>query len=351
MTFIRNTWYVAGWVPDPSVSMFSRTIVSDRIVFFRKSADAWAAITNRCPHRFAPLDKGKVIEGQLQCGYHGLRFDEKGHCVHNPIGNGVVPRAARVRAYAVVERHKLLWVWPGDANEADPALIPDYSILDNPEWAHATGGYIHCEANYQLLVDNLLDLSHVAFLHPLFGTESMSRGKPQVSEHGSTIQSNFWMSEIASPPFFEPRFRTGSAIDHWLDMRWSAPSNLLLDFGATDVGQPRAEGIHGWASHILTPETETSVHYFFSMSRPKGPGAEAAAAAGHDAQKSVFFTEDKPMVEACQQAMGSQEFWSLRPVLLAGDSAAVRARREIERLIQKESQQMAVAASAEVRDA
>jgi vanillate O-demethylase monooxygenase subunit len=231
----------------------------------------------------------------------------------------------------------MIWIWMGDAGLADTDLIPDYSILSDPDWVHATSGYIRCAANYQLVIDNLLDLSHVAFLHPLLGSESMSNGKLSVKEHGTTIQSDFWMSAIEAPPFFEPRFKAGSSIDHWLDMRWHAPSSLLLDFGATVVGAAREEGFQGWASHILTPESETTVHYFFSIGRLDGPGAASAAAKDHEAQRAIFSNEDKPMLEACQQLMGTTDLFSLKPVFLGGDAAAVRARRMIERLLAAEA--------------
>ena len=341
MTFVRNAWYVAGWSHEFETGLFSRTILGEAIAFFRKSDNSWAAISNRCPHRFAPLDKGKVINGNLRCGYHGLQFDEHGACVHNPIGNGNIPRTKKLqlRAYPVIEKYKLIWVWTGAKELANPSLIPDYSIHVDSEWVHAGGGYLHCNANYLLVVDNLMDLSHVAFLHPQLGTEEMSKGTLDVSmRDDATIQSKFFMSGIESPSFFEPHYKTGSKIDHWLDMRWNAPSNMLLNFGATEVGKSRHEGVQGLASHILTPETETTAHYFFGANRPLADGAEEVVATDHEAQKIVFSTEDKPMFEACQELMGTTDLWSLNPLLLSSDAAAVRARRVVDRIIRQENE-------------
>ena len=337
MSFIKNAWYVAGWTPTDGVRLFSRTILGKSIVFFRKSDNEWAAIDNKCPHRFAPLDKGKIVGDTLQCGYHGLRFDGQGICVHNPVGNGRVPKTARVGSYAVVEKYRLIWVWAGDAEQADLAKLPDYSIIDDDNWVHATGGYLHCNANYQLLIDNLLDLSHVAFLHPLLGNEGMSQGKLDVKLTGSIIQSNFYMEDIASPAFYAPRFKAGSKVDHWLDMRWHAPSNLLLDFGVTDVGAPRAGGLQGWATHLLTPETDGTVHYFYSIGWPKGEDVAAHVEQHHEMQGKIFATEDKPMLEECQKNMGTSDLWELKPVLLTADASAVRARRLIGRLLEQEA--------------
>ncbi|MBL4801904.1 MAG: aromatic ring-hydroxylating dioxygenase subunit alpha [Emcibacter sp.] len=337
MSFVKNAWYVAGWAPSEDVRLFSRTILGKSIVFFRKTNDQWSAIENVCPHRFAPLDKGKVVGDTLQCGYHGLRFDEHGICVHNPIGNGRIPKAAKVDSYPVIEKYKLIWVWTGDKEAADPAKIPDYSILEDEGWVHATGGYLHCNANYQLLIDNLLDLSHVAFLHPLLGNEGMSGGKLDLQETDTTIQSNFFMAEIDSPPFYAPRYKEGSKVDNWLNMKWHAPSSLLLDFGVTDVGKSRDVGLQGIATHILTPETDGTVHYFYSVGWPTEEDAAANVEQHHEMQGKIFSTEDKPMLEECQKNMGTTDLWDLNPVLLSGDAAAVRARRFIGRMLAQEA--------------
>jgi phenylpropionate dioxygenase-like ring-hydroxylating dioxygenase large terminal subunit len=335
--FLRNAWYAVGWVSETQDGKISRTVLNQPIVCFRKSDGRWAGVSDRCPHRFAPLHKGRIIGDTIQCGYHGLQFDGSGKCVYNPIGNGKIPDSARIESFPVVERYGLLWIWLGNPAAADENLVANYAVLDSPNWVHATGGYVHCEANYQLVVDNLMDLSHVAFLHPLFGNESMTKGKLTVAEEGSVIRSNLWCSDIASPPFFGPRFEAGSPIDHWLDMRWQAPSNLLLDFGATEVDRPRGEGSQGWACHILTPETDTATHYFFGISRLQGPGASTAVFHDHEAQKAVFASEDKPMLESCQTLMRTTDLWSLKPVMLGGDRAAVRVRRALSRLIEAES--------------
>jgi len=209
--------------------------------------------------------------------------------------------------------------------------------MDNPDLVHATGGYLHCKANYRLIADNLLDLSHVAFLHPLIGDQSMSRGKLTVSAEGRAVQSKFWMADTAAPPAVNFVYPTGSSVDQWLDMRWQAPSNLFLDFGLVGVGLLRERSAyHGYAYHVLTPETDVTTHYFFGVSMPAGVGS-AAAEQLHDLQKSVFSNEDKPMLEDCQRSMGTTDLWSLKPVILGGDRGAIRARQMLDRLIDEES--------------
>ena len=335
--FVRNSWYAAGWIPAPGIDLFSRTILEESIVFFRQETGEWSAIGNRCPHRFAPLDKGRVVGNALQCGYHGLTFNGSGECVRNPIGKGQIPRAAKVKSYPVVQRHGVIWVWCGEHQLASPSLIPDFSILDDPEWAPATGGYIHIQADYQLVVDNLMDLTHIAFLHPMFGQEDMTSPAIQLKEKDREITANYWMPSIGTPKAWNELFAPATHIDHWLDMRFFAPSNLLLNVGGTHVGKQREAGVNLFAVHLLTPETSTSVHYFYGATAPLSSGGLAAAQATLAGQHQAFHKEDGPMLEACQKTMGGHPFWALKPVLLGADAGAVRARRLIDRMAAAES--------------
>ena len=330
--FVRNSWYVAGWLPEPGHNLFSRTILGESIVFFRQENGAWAGIGNRCPHRFAPLDKGRIVGNALQCGYHGLRFNGAGECVHNSIGKGHVPRAAKVKSYPVVQRHGMLWVWCGEHELASADLIPDFSVLEDPAWAAATGGYIRIQADYQLVVDNLMDLTHVAFLHPMFGQEDMTSPIIDLKEKDREITANYWMANIGTPKAWSELFAPATHIDHWLDMRFFAPSNLLLNVGGTHLGAQREAGVNLFAVHLLTPETSTSVHYFYGAASPLSAGGMAAAQGTLAGQHRAFHDEDGPMLEGCQRMMDGHPFWELKPVLLGADAGAVRARRLIDRL-------------------
>src|SRR6516162_4157447 len=165
--FLRNAWYVAAWsdgVGDGQ--LIARIIMNEPVVLFRQGNGEVAAIEDRCAHRFAPLHMGKIVGGdRIQCPYHGLEFDGRGVCVRNPHGAKNIPSRARVKIYPVVEKHKAVWVWMGPA-PADAGKIPDFSVLDNVPELHTTKRYsIVIKANYQLIIDNLLDLSHTSYLH------------------------------------------------------------------------------------------------------------------------------------------------------------------------------------------
>src|SRR5437764_2190067 len=138
-TYLRNAWYVAAWSDDlADGQLIGRTILNEPVVLYRTADGSVAALQDRCPHRFAPLHMGKVVRGdRVQCPYHGLEFGPSGACVLNPHGMRNIPSRARVRSYAVTEKHKAIWIWMGD-RPADPAKVPDFSVLDNVPEMHAT---------------------------------------------------------------------------------------------------------------------------------------------------------------------------------------------------------------------
>ena len=165
--FLRNTWYMAMWGEQLAEGdLAARTMLKEPVVVYRAADGTPVAMADSCPHRFAPMHMGKVVDGdRLRCPYHGLEFDRNGACVRNPNGPGKAPPAS-LRVYPAVERHSIVWVWMGEPEKADVALIPDFSILDPDSDNPAFGrDWIRMKANYRLIIDNLLDLCHVSFLH------------------------------------------------------------------------------------------------------------------------------------------------------------------------------------------
>ncbi|MDX3906335.1 MAG: aromatic ring-hydroxylating dioxygenase subunit alpha [Pigmentiphaga sp.] len=337
--FLRNAWYMAGWAREIDGAMLARRIADTPVVVYRREDGQPAALHDRCPHRFAPLSRGRLEGGVIECGYHGLRFDAGGKCVGNPHGDGRIPQAAQVQAFPLVEKYTLLWIWFGDPARADPSTIPDFSFLDDPGRGRVDG-YLHVQANYLLETDNLLDLSHTQFVHPNFHfSEAILQGRHEVTQAGDTVHSNLWCPNGAASPMFAkriPGYDGRSPVDQWMDMRWDPPCLLRLDTGITPAGRPREEGGQSFTAHILTPETETSTHYFFAHSRNFRVGdADMDEAIAHW-QRVGFGEQDKPMLEAVQQAMGTTDLMSLKPVLLPIDTAAVRARRIVRHLLEAE---------------
>jgi vanillate O-demethylase monooxygenase subunit len=337
MSFLRNTWYVAAWSNEiESSKLLVRRLLNEPIILFREADGTFRALADRCPHRQAPLHMGSFDGTTIRCGYHGLGFNGAGQCVHNP--QGPVPRAARVPTYPVVERDSLLWIWMGDAERADPALIPDFSF-QNPEQFFVGKRYLHVRSGYRLEVENILDLSHIAFLHP-------------TTLGGSAVASGEFVSEVDGQSVWSKRGSTGDMIpdgladvmglprgepvDRWMDVQWHAPANMVLYGGGTPTGKSRAEGRGVVQAHCFTPETDTASHYFFSITFPRAMGEFGAKLAEEQADwlKVPFETEDLPMLEAQQQNMS--QFPDVPSFRLASDAAGVRALRILDSMIASE---------------
>jgi len=338
MTFLRNTWYAAAWDKEIAAdALFQRTLLNESVLFFRDDAGVVQAISNRCPHRFAPLHMGKRVANGVRCPYHGLAFNGAGKCTHNPHGEGRIPVAAVVKSYPVIEKYSLVWIWMGEAARADEQLIPDFSCMD-PEHAYVGKEYLHAKANYVLETDNIMDLSHIQYLHPdTLGGSGVAEAITSVRQEGNTVYSNRQTVGEIMPDYLYARMGVphGAPADRWIDVRWDPPANMVLFAGAVPTGTPRSAGRTVAIPHLFTPETATTTHYWFAMCFPKGMGEFAKQLAEDEAKGlSIPFTsEDLPMLEAQQQMMGDADFWSLKPVLLPGDAGAIRARRVLDALI------------------
>ena len=251
-----------------------------------------------------------------------------------------VPAAAKVAKYPLLERHGVIWIWMGDAQTAEPAFLPDFGVLDDTANHAFVSGYLHINANFQLATDNLLDLSHTQFLHPLLGkSDAITPPRFSMRVESNTVWAYNDFPNDPIPPLWRMMWQSPStACDRRAYMRWDPPSLLLLDVGVTECGRPASEGPANRSAHFLTPETETTTHYFWTAGRTaKRDDAELSEQIrrGIDA---TFRLEDEPMLAACQERMGTTDLMSLQPLLLKTDAAAVRARRVLAQLIEAEAQ-------------
>lgn len=347
--FVRNIWYVAGFAHELEPGrLLARTFLGERVVMYRKSDGSPAALLDRCPHRFVPLAIGKVKGDGVQCGYHGLEFGADGVCTHNPHGDGRIASNMRVASFPIEERDGILWIWMGEASAADPDLIHRFPQVTDGRY-RTVFGYMNVEASYQLVNDNLLDLSHAPFVHPIFqsGVEPPADMPPPIEEFGqedNLIWSRLLRRNVPCHPF-AAMFDDRAWVDNWVDTYWRAPSLIQLDVGtrAPGAAPDEASDVETPSLHLLTPESEGSTHYFWTMARNVRLDDEALSAAVQTGIVQAFAEEDKPIIEMQQRELGGADLMAFKPVLLQTDTAAVRARRVIQDMLAAEARSMAAA--------
>ncbi len=348
LPWLKNVWYAAIWSEQLALgAVLSRTLLNQRIVMFRDAAGRPKALLDRCPHRFAPLSAGKVLDdGRIQCGYHGLEFDGTGRCVNNPHGDGKIPSAAVVPAFSLAEKHSLIWIWMGDA-PPDPARIPDFRIFDDAPPLHvAERGELVLAADYRLITDNLLDLSHASYLHSgsLGNVEMASVTKTEVTQVGDCVHVSRRSPNVPMPGIgaLMSGGDTG-LVDKWNEIEWHPPGNMLLRQGVCAPGEPESTGTGYFGVHLLTPQTEKTTRYLFSAVRFNVRETDPAESARVREQISVirrqaFELQDEPIIEEQARIIEEMGEHPLRPALLAIDAGAVRFRRVLDALIAREAE-------------
>ena len=340
MPYLRNAWYAAAWDSEVETgTILSRRLLGVPVVMFRDELHRAVALGGVCPHRYAPLARGRVVGNAIQCGYHGLSFGSSGACVASPYG--APPKTLNVTSYPIEERHGMIWLWAGDAGKADPSLVPDYGFQD-PDKFYVGKGYLTVKANYELEIENILDLSHIEFLHAdTLGSNQVSSGKYECQQDDNTVWSNrnvydeVMSDELSINLGFEP----GTHVDRWIHVKWTAPANMSLYSGAVEAGQPAQRGREFAGGHLFTPETERSSHYWFSASIPKAVGPQGADMAQRkvDYLKVPFEREDKAMLEDQQDNIGERSLGAIKLGWLPGDAAGGRARAILAKMIAAES--------------
>jgi len=335
----RNVWYVAAWPEEITRKPLGRAIADEPIAFFRTEAGEVAAVSNVCPHRFAPLSRGELIGDAIECKYHGLRFNRDGHCVLNP-HNDRQSRSAVIKAYPVVERHGLVWIWPGDAKLADSTRIPEVPVLAEGSGYHSVHNYIYASYRYDILIDNLLDLSHADYLHRgSFSSGVAARTELSVTEHGDEVTVMRSLFEVAAPPMPYGNFDAeGGMTDQWFKIHWHPGQVVSFSSGIVRSGEDFAKSVIVYFSHIATPASHNRTHYFFCITRDSDIDNKELDAFIGNAQKSVIEREDGPMLEDIDRNMGGEELMSKKPLILPTDAGGMRVRRVMKRLLDKENE-------------
>lgn len=338
MMFLRNCWYVAAWDFELSAAFLTRTILGASVVLFRDTGGTARALEDRCCHRGMPLSEGRLLDRTVQCGYHGLEFGFDGACVKVP-GQSTVPPGAAVTAYPVVERWRWVWIWMGDPAAADPDLIPDYHWNDDPDWT-SYGDVFHVAGDYRLMNDNLLDLSHIQYLHAeTLGAPGDKDADIAVARDADKVHVSRWVMDTPPSPFYAHALGTNENVDRWQNIYFRAPSYIVIDAGSAIAGTGAREGdrsraVETYSNHTLTPETATTTHYFWHHARnfrldDKGFTAEL---------RSMFASalmEDVVAIAAQQKGLDQSQDAPLIDINV--DNAALQGRRLLEERIARES--------------
>lgn len=339
--FPKNTWYVACTPDEVTDKPLGRTICNEAIVFYRGHEGKIAAVEDFCPHRGAPLSLGFVRDGELVCGYHGLVMGCDGHTQSMP--------GQRVRGfpcnkvYAVEERYGFIWVWPGEAAQADPALIPHLEWAVSPQWAYG-GGLYHINCDYRLMIDNLMDLTHETYVHASsIGQKEIDEAPVSTKVEGEMVVTSRYMENIMAPPFWRAALRgNGLAddvpVDRWQICRFTPPSHVLIEVGVAHAGNGGYEADASFkASSIvvdfITPETDTSIWYFWGMARNFRPEDQQLTNTIREGQGKIF-AEDLEMLERQQQNLLRHPERNLLKLNI--DAGGVQSRKIIDRWLAAE---------------
>lgn len=333
----RNQWWVAAYSDEAGRDLLSRDILGEPVILYRTQTGEVVAVAGICPHRAFPLTKGRLVGDALQCGYHGFEYGPDGSCLRVP-SQGSVPTKSALRRYPVEEVGGLIWIWTGAADKADPALLPDLGAigLGRVDWSVEQHPLATVEARYTLLIENLLDLSHVTFIHDktIPGGEKVAVIPVSVIETPESITVRRRGENLPLNPLLAVQFpdQQGPVHQHF-DAEYLGPCMIRTGGAMIDALSGAQLGIQNYL-HMITPASPTRLHYFVNTARN--------------------FGIDRPQLGEMQRGMGSRiqpedidAIESIERILQSGatlpmeisarvDNGALKVRRRLEAQIRAE---------------
>jgi len=333
----RNGWYVAAHAAEIARAPLARDILGEPVVLYRREDGRAVAVGGRCPHRHYPLGCGSLRGDAIVCGYHGIAFGDDGRCVSIPTQAGV-PGAVRIPSYPLVEHGLWLFIWMGDAESADPALLPDLAEigLGLPNM-RGRGFFVdEVKARYQLLNDNLLDLSHVAFLHSSsIGTEEDAQPEEHLTKRDGIVGSRRYTRNSPAPPINAVSGLYSGLIDRVLGLDFYLPG---LHAGFADMHYAQDHPDHAgecfksvWFYHAITPVSAKTTRYFFAVAMDAG---DAEFEQMRRITRAIN-DEDIAAAERIEIMLGKLD-GPPRDLLLRADRNAVEGRRMLQAMIDRE---------------
>lgn len=343
--YLKNNWYVAAWTDEVlENAVFARTICDEPLVLMRDATGAARALEDRCAHRGLPLSQGTMVNGQVRCRYHGIEFDScTGRCSRIP-GQATIPQAARVRSFPVVEQDRAIWIWMGDPERARPSDIPRFELHNDRNWA-ARPTHQHLKVTHQMVADNLLDLTHVGYVHgkTLGGdTEDHSKAELKTERTANGVRVTRVMLDTIPGPFHVRQGGFKGRVDRWQIIEYR-PGVVYIDSGMTDAGRsgpfdlaPDTFNLRKVLYNGITPETEHTSHYFWSMTHQVSADRPEYVEAFYR-EVLATFTEDYEIMEA--QYARLRDLPDRPRFDRVSDAGGIQARRFLERLILQENQE------------
>ena len=342
--YLRNAWYVAAWDHEIGRELHPLTVLGERIVMYRSRSGQVVALENACPHRKLPLSMGRLLDDQIECGYHGLTFDATGHCTRIPCSD-FIPKGARVRSYPVVSRYGLAWIWMGPPELADASTIFAVEHHGEPGWATNSGDAMSVDAHYLFVTDNLLDPSHVAWVHRgSFGDASCESEPVRVEAAATGVTASRWLCNVEVAGFYKPFVSFAGRCDRLQHYEVRYPSHALIKAVIVPAGQADPSAMRHPQAFIMdsynfvTPTDENHTRYYWFQVRNFAPADDSVSQAMTREVRAIF-EEDRVILRAVHEGFANKTSPNID---IAIDAAPLRFRRRLGQLIAAERASLSV---------
>jgi phenylpropionate dioxygenase-like ring-hydroxylating dioxygenase large terminal subunit len=332
-----NCWWVAALSTEVDRTLMGRWLLNTAVLLYRTEDGRVAALEDRCPHRGAPLSIGSLKGDTVQCGYHGFTFAPDGACIKVPSMKSAVS-AIRVRSFPVIEKAPFIWVYLGDPDALDSVpAAPDLPWTTDPSFAVVTGR-INMAANFMLLKENVLDLTHFGYVHAATFKITDWVDPPKVTVEGDTV--TYRQSFVGSPlppPFAEALARpAGMPFNRENYGSFVSPALQVANVDFIDPARPAEVAGRFRICHATTPIDADHMLYYYALGRDHGTAPDLMNK--FEALSKVGFDEDKLVIEAIQAARLKDPTdpadWE---VSVKSDTAGIQGRRALSRWMERET--------------
>lgn len=335
--FLKNAWYVAALEQEVGRGLHAVKILGENIVLYRKTNEQVVALEDSCPHRRLPLSLGRLQGDTVECGYHGLVFDCSGDCVLAP-GMKHPPKAAVVRSYPCAERYGLVWIWMGDPQRADPSTIVTVDHWGDPAWGMNRGDAMTLQCNYLYVTDNLLDPSHVSWVHQSsFGNADIVGTPLQIDIQDNGVTVSRWMRDVEVAPFYAQFVRFSGRCDRKQHYEVRYPSHAVIRAIFKPAGKgtdypPFHDDVFLMDSYnFMTPVDENNTRYYWFQMRNFSPNDDDVSRQFSEDVRHAF-EEDRAVLNAVHAGMAKNPSTFNLPL----DAGPLRFRRTMQELINAE---------------